>query len=110
MQENQNINEQNDSTVQIKSIFYHCLAKWHWFLISVAIIMAGTVFYLLKTTPVYTRTAKLLVKSESKGNSAYNMGEFSDLGVFSTSVNINNEIKTMQSLDNMMDIIEGMEA
>lgn len=103
--QNMNMNEQNDSTVQIKSIFYHCLSKWYWFVISVAVILAGAVFYLLKTTPVYTRNAKLLVKSESKGNSAADISEFSDLGVFSSNVKINNELKTMQSIDIMIDVV-----
>jgi len=106
MEENVTTTEQAESTIQIKTLFYQCLSKWYWFVISVGLVLAGTVFYLLKTTPTYTRNAKLLVKSDSKGNSSADISEFSDLGVFSSSVNINNELKTIQSLDNMIDVVK----
>lgn len=97
--------EQSDSSVQLKNLFYKCLANWYWFLISVIVVLAGATFYILRTTPVYTRNAKVLVKSDNKGNSAADMGDFSDLGLFRSGVNINNELKTMQSIDNMMDVV-----
>ena len=105
MQDNLNNNEQSENTIQIKSLFYHCLSKWYWFVISVAVVLFGALFYLLKTTPVYTRNAKLLVKSDTKGNSSSDMGDFSDLGLFRSGVNINNELKTMQSIDIMTDVV-----
>ncbi|MCR4965133.1 MAG: polysaccharide biosynthesis tyrosine autokinase [Bacteroidales bacterium] len=105
MQENINNNEQNENTIQLKGLFYHCISKWYWFVISVAVVLFGAVFYLLKTTPVYTRNAKLLVKSDTKGSSSSDMGDFSDLGLFRSGVNINNELKTMQSIDIMTDVV-----
>ena len=105
MQENTNNTEQAVSSAQIKNLFYQCLAKWYWFVISVGIVLFGAVFYLLKTTPVYTRTAKLLVKSDSKGRSTGDISDFSDLGVFGSSVNVNNELMTMKSLDVMTEVV-----
>jgi capsular exopolysaccharide synthesis family protein len=105
MQENVNTTEQTDNTVQIKTLFFQCLAKWYWFVISVAIVLFLAVFYLLRTTPVYTRSAKVLIKSDSKGNSTGDIGEFSDLGLFRSGVNINNELKTMQSIDIMTEVV-----
>ena len=105
MQENVNTAEQVDTTAQIKSLFFQCLAKWYWFVISVGVVLFLTVFYLLRTTPVYTRNAKVLIKSDSKGNSSADVGDFSDLGLFRSGVNINNELKTMQSIDVMTEVV-----
>ena len=105
MQENVNTTEQTDTTVQIKNLFFQCISKWYWFVISVGIVLFLAVFYLLRTTPVYTRSAKVLIKSDSKGNSTADVGEFSDLGLFRSGVNINNELKTMQSIDIMTEVV-----
>ena len=108
MQENVNTTEQTDNTVQIKTLFFQCLAKWYWFVISVGLVLFLTVFYLLRTTPVYTRNAKVLIKSDNKGNSAADIGDFSDLGLFRSGVNINNELNTMQSIDIMTDVVRNL--
>ncbi|MCQ2264850.1 MAG: hypothetical protein MJZ46_02250, partial [Bacteroidales bacterium] len=63
-------NEQSEnSSLQLKNFFYKCLARWYWFLISVIVMLVGATFYILKTPSVYTRNAKVLIKSEDKGNS-----------------------------------------
>ena len=108
MQENVNVTEQTDNTVQIKSLFFQCLAKWPWFLISVGVVLFIATFYLLRTTPVYTRNAKVLIKSDKSGNSAADIGQFSDLGLLRSNVNINNELKTMQSIDIMTDVVRNL--
>jgi uncharacterized protein involved in exopolysaccharide biosynthesis len=99
MQENTNNAEQSLNSAQIKNLFYQCLAKWHWFVISVGIALFCAVFYLLKTTPVYIRSAKVLVKSDGKGQSTASIGDFSDIGLVSSNVKINNELITIQSRD-----------
>ena len=105
MQENTNTVEQTENTLQIKNLIYQCLGKWYWFVISVGLVLCGAVFYLLKTTPVYTRNAKLLVKSDSKGRSAADISDFSDLGLVSSSTKINNEMITIKSLDVMTEVV-----
>ncbi len=105
MQENTNNAEQAVNSAQIKNLFYQCLAKWYWFVISVGVVLSLTVFYLLRTTPVYTRSAKVLIKSDGKGSSSADIGDFSDLGFFRSGVNINNELKTMQSIDVMTEVV-----
>ncbi len=105
MQDNTNNAEQSINSAQIKNLFYQCLAKWYWFVISVGIVLFGALFYLLKTTPVYTRNAKVLVKSDGKGQSTGDIGDFSDLGLVSSGVKINNELITIQSLDVMSEVV-----
>ena len=52
-----------EKPIDVKAIFYLCLSHWYWFLISVVLALGLATYYLHKTVPVYTRTAKLLVKS-----------------------------------------------
>ena len=108
--DNQNLNTQENtsSVVQFKTIFYSCLSRWYWFVLSVVLVMLCAEYYLLKTTPVFTRNAKVLIKSDDKGRSAGDVSDFSDLGIFSNSVKINNELKTMSSIDVMTDVVKNL--
>ena len=63
---------QNKSTVQntqdfitIQDLFYLCLNKWHWFVISLVLCLGVATFYLLRTPSVYVRTASILIKDDS---------------------------------------------
>ena len=98
--------ENINGILQLKNIFYTCLRKWYWFVASIGLLLAATTLYLLKTTPVYTRNAKVLIKSDNQGHSSVNVSDFSDLGVFSNNVKVNNELKTMQSIDIMTEVVK----
>lgn len=101
--------EQNESAVQIKELYYIFIANWYWFVISVAMALGIACFYVLKTQPVYTRNAKVLVKADQKGKSASSdIAAFQDLGLVGISLNVNNELKTMQSIDNMYDVVRNL--
>ena len=90
---------QNEQSIDVKAIFYLFLSHWYWFLISAVLALGLATFYLKKTVPVYTRTAKVLVKEDEKGKSAFNVSDFSNLGMFTNGVNINNELITINSID-----------
>lgn len=114
MQENQNatannIDQQEEQAIDLKAIFFLCLSHWYWFLISVILCLALATFYLKKTTPVYTRSAKVLVKSDDKGRSSMKVSDFSDLGLFTNGVNINNELLTIQSIDNVEEVVRRLQ-
>jgi len=104
---------QNKSTVQntqdfitIQDLFYLCLNKWHWFVISLVLCLGVATFYLLRTPSVYVRTASILIKDDSKGkSSSADMESFSDLGLFKTNTNVYNEIGTLQSPDIMREVV-----
>ena len=109
MQENKktstNQGEQNEKPIDIKAIFYLCLSHWYWFLISVVLALGVATFYLHKTVPVYTRTAKVLVKSDEKGRSAINVSDFSDMGLINNGTKIGNELITFNSIDNIQEAV-----
>lgn len=99
--------KQADDFLRIQDLFYLCLNKWYWFVISLVITLGVAIIYLLKTPPVYTRTASLLIKEDSKGNSLGNAADMmSDFDLFQTSTNVNNEIQSLQSPSVMLNVVK----
>ena len=77
-------------------LFFPCLPLLPW-----------RPFYLLSTPNIYTRTAAILVKDDSKSGSSTNaMSEFSDLGIFKSNTNINNELLTLKSPTLMTEVVQ----
>lgn len=97
-----------DDFIRIQDLYYLCLAKWRWFVLSLVVCLGIAVIYLLKTPPVYTRTASLLIKEDSKGQSlSSDVGAtFSDLGLFQSNTNVNNELISLQSPAVMFDVVK----
>lgn len=92
--------------MRIQDLLYLCLARWQWFVLSLAVCLGVAVAYLLTTPPVYTRTASILIKDDSKGKStSADMETFADFGIFATSTNVNNEMGTLQSPDLMREVV-----
>lgn len=97
-----------DDFIRIQDLYYLCLARWKWFVLSLVVCLGIAAIYLLKTPPVYTRTASLLIKEESKGQSlSADVGaSFSDLGLFQSNTNVNNELISLQSPAVMYDVVK----
>ncbi|MCM1028586.1 MAG: polysaccharide biosynthesis tyrosine autokinase [Pseudoflavonifractor sp.] len=93
------------SAMSLTDVAYLTLHHWPWIILSLAICLGLAYYYILRTPEVYTRSAELLVKDESKGSSL-SSDEFSDLGLFQTNTNINNEIITLSSKDLMREVVE----
>ncbi|MDD6778301.1 MAG: GNVR domain-containing protein, partial [Bacteroidales bacterium] len=105
IQKNNNNLQNAQDFIRIQDLLYLCLAKWHWFVLSLAVCLGVAVVYLLKTPPVFTRTASILIKDNGKGQSSAEMAAFSDLGIFNTSTNVSNEMNTLRSLDLMKEVV-----
>lgn len=101
--ENSNIQE----SLSLKDWISICLAKWRWFVISLIICLLAAALYILRTPPVYTRNAEVLIKEDAKGRSISSdiSSTFSDLGLTRGRVNVNNEIISFQSPDLMMEVV-----
>ena len=98
---------QADDFLRIQDLFFLCLRKWYWFVISLVITLGVAVFYLLTTPPVYTRSASLLIKEDGQGNSMSDAaGVLGDIDIFQTSTNVNNEIQSLQSPSVMLDVVK----
>lgn len=102
-----NSSDPSTGNVPLSDILFRTLHHWPWLLLSVGVCVGGGVAYLLRTPSVYTETASLLVKDDSKGkSSAADMGDFGDLGLFSSNTNIQNEITTLESPDLMEEVVK----
>ena len=98
---------QTDDFLRIQDLLYLCLAEWKWFVLSLVVTCGVAVIYLLRTPPVYTRTASVLIKEDTKGNSiSSGMESFSELGLFQSNTNVNNELLAFQSPAVMTEVVK----
>lgn len=98
--------QQQQDFITIQDLFYMCVARWPWFVVSLVVCTGVAVVYLLSTPAVYTRSASILIKDNAKGQSASaDATSFADFGIFSTSTNVNNEIGTLKSPDLMREVV-----
>lgn len=83
------------------------LSHWYWFVLSAVIAVCLGVFYVLRTTPVYNRTAQLLIHDDKdgKGGVAGAIQDFKTLGLVSSNTNLNNEILTISAPDMMHEVV-----
>ena len=100
-------NKPADDFIRLQDLWGMFVPKWYWFAISLGLTFAVATLYLLVTPPVYTRTASILVKDDSKGGSSTGsgMGDFSDFGIFKNNTNINNELLTLKSPTLMTEVV-----
>ena len=99
------------NSISIKDILYLCRDKWYWFAISVLIAIGIAVFYILCTPPVYTRSASLLIKEESKGQSVSSdvASQFADMGFAKSNTNVNNELIAIQSPSVIYEVVNRLD-
>lgn len=96
-----------DDFIRIQDLWGMFVSRWHWFALSLFVALSVAALYLLSTPNIYTRTAAILVKDDSKsGSSTGAMNEFSDLGIFKSNTNINNELFTLKSPTLMTEVVQ----
>lgn len=95
-------------SLQLKKLFYLCLARWRWFAVSVVLCVGFAALYILRTPPVYTRSAYLMVKEDSKGRSIGSdiSSLFADLGLAQANANVNNELLALQMPSVIMETVK----
>ena len=104
IQENKNTGSQD--FIRIQDLYYLCASRWQWFVVSLLVCMGVATFYLLKTPPVYTRTASILIKDDSKDKStASEIEDMANFGLFTANTNVNNEMGTLKSPDLMKEVV-----
>lgn len=99
---------EEESAISLKELALLFLSKWYWFVISVIVCVTIASIKLMRTPPSYTRSSLVLIKEDAKGRS---MGTdvastFSDMGLFRTRTNIENEIVNFQSPDLMYEVVK----
>lgn len=91
-------------SMNLKSVIAVVVSKWYWFLLSLVICLACAFIYLMKTPPVYTRTASIMIKQDANGGSSTSV-DMSDLGFTQNSTNLDNEIQTIKSPALMREVV-----
>ena len=100
MIDNQYMQNNGQDTEQEKTLgelLIPYLVQWKWIVASVVLFIVVAFVYLRYSTPVYQVTSKVLIKDEKRGQSPADMDIFKDLGIMSSSGNVENEIEILRS-------------
>jgi capsular exopolysaccharide synthesis family protein len=93
-----NIHQEENDEISLSDILHVARRNWFWFLLSVGVCCVLATLYLLWTPKVYTRTATVLIKDDSKGGGGISeSAAFEDLGMFNVKRNVDNEVLVFQS-------------
>ncbi len=97
--------------INLQDIWYLCLAKWKWFVLSLAVVLCIAVIYILTSPSIYIRSASLLIKEDSKGKSVTSdvSSMFADLGLSQVGTNVNNELIALQSPAVILEMIKRLQ-
>lgn len=93
---NKRTKRRNENAIPIQDLLFHCLAKWHWFAISLAIALGVAVLYIMTTPPTYMRSTEILIKEDGK-NSRGGNETLKNIGAGFIATNTGNEIKALRS-------------
>lgn len=105
-----NIQEQPEESINLMELFRQCLKRWSWFVISVVLVVGLAVLYILCTHNVYTRSATVLIKDDTKGGGlSSEMDAFADMGLFKSSSNVDNELVAFRSPALMAEVINRLQ-
>lgn len=80
----------NTAYLKVLDMLMVFASKWYWFVICLLIALAACYFYLAMTPAIYTRSASILIKNEAQSAT-------SDMKFLENSVDVNNELFTLQS-------------
>lgn len=106
---NQTVKRQqtNQNQVRLSDVLFLTLGRWPWLLLSVAVCVGVAAAYLLRTPSLYTRSAEILIKSDSNGKSSTSdLSTFSDMGLIQMNNNIDDEVNKLKSPDIMESVVK----
>lgn len=92
--------------ISIMELLSMCLRKWYWFVVSVALFVAGGYLYIKMTPRTYERHASIMIKDETKGGSIGAVSELENLGLTQSNTNVNNEMVFLQSPTLMFEVVK----
>lgn len=107
----QELQGRGDDSLRVKELFYLCAAKWRWFVVSVLLCVGMAVLYILCTPPIYTRSAFLMVKEDTKGKAIGSdvASMFADLGLGQMNANVNNELLAMRMPSVVKEVVKRLD-
>lgn len=73
------------------------IIHWKWFVVSIGIVLFIAFLKIRYTSPIYSASAKILMKDTKRGGRLSEAAAFSDLGINSGTRNVDDEIEIMKS-------------
>jgi tyrosine-protein kinase Etk/Wzc len=83
--------------IDIKALTAKYLRYWYLFALGIIVCLTIAFLYLRYSTPQYSVSATMLIKDDKKGPDLADNAIFSDLDIFNSKKNIDNEIEVLKS-------------
>lgn len=96
-----------EQTISLTDLFRNIRARWSWFIISLVVVICLATIYLLRATPMYTRTTDILLKDDTTQN--FNMDVSAIMGLNTVPASILNEIFVLSSPEVMEQVVTRLE-
>ncbi len=96
--------EEDENEFSLSEIIHVVKVNWKWFVLSLAVCLTIALLYILWAPKVYTRTATVLIKDESKGGGVSESAVFGELDMFNMKRNVENEILVFKSKELMKNV------
>ena len=102
--------ENSRMRLDFQTIFAAVVLNWHWFLLSLIIFVCGALIYLRIAEPVYTVSARMLIKNEDKRgtNSNQMLAGVEELGFLTNSTGIDNEVEVLKSRVLLREVVKDL--
>lgn len=100
-----NNNSSQEDFISLRDLIELFLNRWYWFVLSVIICVGITWFYLAGISPVYKRSAVMLVKGEQQ-NSGGDLSTMLELNGISTGNSIENEVYILRSYQLLQEVVK----
>lgn len=98
-------NNQDQQYINLKDLWDIFLGNIWIFAASIIVCVAIAVGYVAVTPPTYMRTASILIKDDSKGQSISSTGGFENMGLVQSNTDINNEIHILSTPQIMEEVV-----
>ncbi len=92
-----NYTDQNEQPINIKEEIQKYFQHWRWFILSLFLFIVLALIYLRYTASIYEAQATVFVKDEKNSSLQSQLSAFSEMGIFSGSSSIENEIEIFKS-------------
>jgi capsular exopolysaccharide synthesis family protein len=90
-------NQSNDQYVNLKAVFAVLFKKWHWYLLSIALLFGGTFVFNKVVAPTYSVYSSIYIKETSRMDNAASRQFMQSFDMFDQPSSFNNEILVLQS-------------
>jgi len=98
-QENNNLQLEDNDTINIREELEKYLIHWKWFALGAIIALVLAFLYLRYATPQYSASSSIMIKDNKKSGISAELAAFEDLGIIGggSANNTDNEIEIIKS-------------